>query len=83
MSKEVWYCEECQTVGCAELEPHSDVYSALYAISRSHRSLSPTCPVPVEWVRVLNTAMLASRAALDIHLPKWVVAPAAYFLGFE
>ncbi|MBV9690083.1 MAG: hypothetical protein JO202_10295 [Ktedonobacteraceae bacterium] len=83
MTKEVWYCEGCQTVGCAELAPHTAVYTALYAISRSHRSLSPTCPVPVEGVRVLNTAILASREALEVHLPRWVVSPAAHFLGFE
>src|SRR6266496_37976 len=81
--KQVWFCETCQQVGYAELEPHTDVYSAMRAIKRSHKALSPTCTVPVERMRVINTAIITSKEALVAGVPEWVVDPASQFLGFE
>ena len=82
--QQVWFCEACRTVGCTELEAHTDVYSALNAIERSHRHTSSTCRVPVTRLRVMNTAIITSKEALaaDISIPEWVREPAAQFLGW-
>ena len=81
--KQVWFCEACHTVGCTELEAHTDVYSAVKAIERSHRQASSTCHVPVRQLRVMNTAINPSKEALvaDTSIPEWVREPAAQFLG--
>lgn len=83
--KQVWFCEGCQKVGCAELVVHADVFSAIHALKASHRSISPACSVPVTQLRCMNTAMITSKDALiaDASIPSWVVDPASQFLGFQ
>jgi hypothetical protein len=81
-NRQVWFCEACHQVGCVEGEAHADVYKAMVILREAHQRVSPTCPIPVTLLRVINTAVIASRDTLiaDPSIPAWVREPASLFL---
>jgi hypothetical protein len=80
--KQVWFCEECRTVGSVDTRD-SDIHSMILKIDQSHACLSPQCRAFVAAIRCINSHMITSRSSLECaDIPSWVVAGAAKLLGF-
>lgn len=72
--KEIWFCEECLTLGQIEYDRHAGVMEVFYQISDAHRSVSPYCRNTVMGLRVLKS--------IEPDTAEWV-KEAAKFYGIQ